>query len=84
MGGVKSGCIENHTGNALTITWFAAMTPDGTAHAAMDDTATAAAIVTTIAADHQVHQLPEALIGMPFILPKGSVASATIAMHLES
>lgn len=81
--GFRRGCIENHTGAAQTITWFGAMTPDGTAHACLDDTATAAAIVTTIAADHQIHQLPEALSGVPYLFPKGSNASVTLAIHLE-
>jgi hypothetical protein len=60
------------------------MTPDGVAHACYDDTGTAVAIVTTIAADHQIHQLPEALAGVPYLVPKGSNASVTVAIHLEN
>ena len=79
--GYAFGCVENNTGDALTITWWGQLSATGTAYALKDQDGVA--VTSVIAADDTIQELPSAIAGVPFLVPVGSVASATVAIHLE-
>jgi len=69
------GCVEAHVGSAITITWHSAMTPDGVSMDAYDATPTAVNMVSTVAADHQIHAIPTACMTYPYLIPCSDQAS---------
>jgi hypothetical protein len=79
--GYAFGCIENHTGSAVTITWWGSMTAAGTAHALEDQDQ--AAVQSIFGEDHRLQELPSALAGVPFVVPVSDNATDTVAVHFE-
>ena len=79
--GFSHGTVENHTGSALTITWWASMTAGGTAHALQDEDG--AAVTTVFAGDHAVAALPSAIAGVAYLIPVSNAATDTVVVHLE-
>ena len=79
--GFSHGTVENHTGSALTITWWASMTAGGTAHALQDQDG--AAVTTVFSGDHAVAELPAAIAGVAYLVPVSDAATDTVVIHLE-
>jgi hypothetical protein len=79
--GLSHGSVENHTGSAITITWYASMTKGGTAHALKDQDGVA--VTSVVAADHTVQELPSALAGVAFAVPVSDAATDTVSFHFE-
>ncbi len=79
--GLSHGVVENHTGSAITITWWGSMTKGGTAHALYDQDGAAAS--TVITADHSVQELPSCVAGVPFLVPVSNGTTDTVSIHME-
>lgn len=77
--GYAFGCIENHTGSAVTITWWGSMTAAGTAHQLEDQDGED--VTSTFGEDHKIKELPPALAGVPFVVPVSDAATDTVAIH---
>lgn len=79
--GLTHGTLENNTGSAVTITWYAAMTKGGTAYALKDQDGVA--VTSTVAADDTIQELPSALAGVAFAVPVSDGATDTLSFHFE-
>lgn len=79
--GYSHGCVWNNTGSAITITWYGSMTAADAVCVLKDQDG--ADVKTTIAADDTIQELPVALAGVPFVVPKSDAATDTVAVHFE-
>ena len=69
------GCVRNVTGSAVTVTYWAAMTPGGSAAPLYDEDSVA---VTQTLASNSMTALPSAIAGVPHLIPVSDAASDSL------